>query len=220
MTLTYKTNKRCRQFACYCLMIVVCVLLCLPTQAQHRNDSQPQSTHKEPPTPRELITSTDPNLIPESGEPPADSYANRYSGFRVSFPAEWFAINQTGIKQAQETGANRLGVDPKEQERIDHYADKTPTLFSVTQFLRPPPGQMSATVMCLAEPLTVMNLTPLRYMQAVRDSALPHMGIKFEVAQDAHTETLGEHSSAAMTVKVYMADKTFNMMQEYHAVIT
>src|SRR5205085_2154997 len=139
-------------------------------------------------------------LQPEVGELTADAYTNRYFGLHLTFPSEWAVYNATGEKLAAEDGARTLGVSPEELARMRRFNNGL-SLFTASQYTDPLPQQGNTFFTCYATPLEVVNMTPARYLQNIKESVLPRLHPKFEVLEDIGAETLGGRDAALMIVK-------------------
>lgn len=197
----------------------------LPVQAQSRSSSSRSPKPRQPPGQGELIAKVDPQapITPNSGRVVGQTYTNDFFRLTLTFPTDWFVLNQTGIAEISEAGKRALSDKTQEDQRykaeVERAIDqRVYNLLAVRQYLSPPPGQVNASILLVAELLPVNNVTPMQFLKTVKESVMPRMNVRMDVTKDLTPEQLaGRH--AAMIGLERTTPGGITIKQEHHVVI-
>lgn len=196
------------------------VLATTYAQAQSKTQRQPPPPKRPP-----LVTNTDITRPPkpDAGVIVEQTYLNDFFGLSLTFPKDWFVLNETGLKEVQQRGKDLVKAETpqeaKQKAEIERTVDqRTINLLGVRQYLATPPGQINASLLVIAELLPARNVTAQQYVKAMKDGMLPRFTIHFDVTQDVTAEQLSGHEAAVMQLQ--RATESGSLIkQEYHAVV-
>jgi hypothetical protein len=187
--------------------------LCAPAQSQSRRKRARKPA--KPPATEFIASSLD---SPADGEVSGRVYANKFFGLRLTFPDGWFVLSEAGKQAVMESGKTKIKpLNPQEQKMMEQSFDRTFNLLTVGQYLVAPPGQSSATLMCMAEVLPVVNLTSAQYITMMKESVLPRATFKYEVVEDSTAEKIAGEDFTLLKLKI---DTPVGVVsQEYHVTV-
>jgi hypothetical protein len=198
------------------LAIAVSLLLCAPAQAQRRGGKSTRKPVRGPSGPVFVAQSPD---DPAEGEIDGRNYTNKYFGFRIAFPEGWFVLNDVGKAEAKERAKTVIKpLGSMDKQALDQAVERTFHMLFVRQYVDATPERPSAILVVMGELLSVMNLSPLQYAQAMKSVMMTRSTIKVEPVGDITTERLAGEESARLMVKV-AAPGGIEAKQEYYVTI-
>ena len=196
-------------------LLALALLLCAPARPQSRRRGGHKPTARPSAAGDFIASSLD---GPNDGEINGRVYANKFFGLRLTFPEGWFVLSEAGKQAVMESGKTRMKpLSPQEQKMFEQSIDRTYNLLTVGQYFVAPPGKSSATLMCMAEVLPVLNLTSRQYMTFMKENVLPRSTIKYEVVGDIAEEKIAGEEFTLLKLK--LDTPVGAMSQEYHVTI-
>jgi hypothetical protein len=191
--------------------VALALLLAPAVRPQGRRRRTPQPPPR--PAPEFIARSLE---SPDAGEVAGRIYTNKFFGLRLSYPEGWFVLSDVG-KEAIKERAPEIVKPGQPRRDIERALERTYNLFSVAQYFTAPPGETSASMLCVAEALPVTNLTPLQFARYARDYVIPQMNLKIEVLGEPEAERVGGEEFAVLRLRI--ESPLGPVTQEHHVTI-
>ena len=158
--------------------VVALGLICLHTNAQTPGDT-----------------------APDFGSVTGSTYANKYFGLTLKFPAGWSVQDSNVKKQMTDKGKELVtSDDPVKKREIDRAVESTLNLFTVTERQPGEPGPFNALFICGAEKSPAGAATDAGYMLALKNT-LKYAQVPITIEKDIYAEQIGGVAFSAIDFK-------------------